>query len=230
MLRMNVFILFVISIGLLMTACASPAEPSTNTPSSVSTEPSSEPVAPQAEYKEQPVNQPQTTNPVVIIETTQGTVTVELWPDKSPKTVANFLGYVDDGFFDGTIFHRVIPGFMIQGGGFTADMKQKPTRPPVVNEARSDVPNDRGTIAMARTGDPHSATAQFFINHADNAFLNHSSNTPQGFGYCVFGKVIDGMDVVDAIAEVPTTRLGPYDDVPAQTVKIVSVRRHQAVE
>ena len=164
-------------------------------------------------------------NPVVEIQTSKGVITAELWPDKAPKTVENFLAYVDDGYFDGLVFHRVIEGFMIQGGGMTADMKQKATKPPVRNEARSDTPNERGTLAMARTSEVHSATGQFFINHADNDFLNHRDNSPSGFGYCVFGKVTDGMDVVDAIANVETTRKGPYDDVPAQPVTIESITR-----
>ncbi|MCK4601213.1 MAG: peptidylprolyl isomerase [Phycisphaerae bacterium] len=164
-------------------------------------------------------------NPVVVIETSKGTIVAELWPDKSPETVENFLAYVDEGFFDGTIFHRVIPGFMIQGGGFTPSMEKKPTGSPVVNEARADVGNDRGTLAMARTGDPHSATAQFFINHADNNGLNHTAKTTQGYGYCVFGKVSDGLDVVDAIAKVKTKTVGQHGDVPTETVEIVSVRR-----
>jgi cyclophilin family peptidyl-prolyl cis-trans isomerase len=125
---------------------------------------------------------------VVVIETTMGTIKAELWPDKAPETVKNFLSYVEDKTYDGTIFHRVIPAFMIQGGGFTADMNQKPTHKPIKNEARSDTPNARGTLAMARTQVVDSATCQFFINHADNQFLNHTNNTPQGFGYCVSAR------------------------------------------
>ena len=161
----------------------------------------------------------------VTLETSKGTMSVELWADKAPKTVENFLAYVDKNFFDGTIFHRVIPGFMIQGGGFTLDMQQKPTLPAVENEAAADVKNDRGTLAMARTGDPHSATAQFFINHADNAFLNFQAPTQQGFGYCVFGKVTAGDDVLDAIAAVDTGSHGHFDDVPTEAVIIQSIRR-----
>ncbi len=163
--------------------------------------------------------------PVVILETSEGTIKVELWSDKAPKTVENFLAYVDDKFYDGTIFHRVIDGFMVQGGGFTADMRQKPTKPPVVNEARADVPNARGTLAMARTNVVDSATAQFFINVVDNAFLNHTSKTPQGFGYCVFGKVVEGMDVVDKIKSVRTGNAGPFQNVPAKPIVILTARR-----
>jgi peptidyl-prolyl cis-trans isomerase B (cyclophilin B) len=162
---------------------------------------------------------------IIIIDTSLGTIAAELWQDKSPKTVENFLSYIDDGFFDGLIFHRVISGFMIQGGGFTPDMQQKATKAPVENEASADVGNDRGTLAMARTNDPNSATAQFFINHKDNDFLNHSAPTVQGYGYCVFGKVTDGMDVVDAIAAVKTTNVGGMGDVPAQPVVIHSIKR-----
>jgi peptidyl-prolyl cis-trans isomerase B (cyclophilin B) len=163
--------------------------------------------------------------PVVILETSEGTIRIELWPDKAPKTVANFLQYVDDGFYDGTIFHRVIDGFMIQGGGLTADMQEKPTRPPIKSEASADVPNTTGTIAMARTNAVDSATGQFFINVANNAFLDHRDNTPEGFGYAVFGSVTEGMDVVDRIRSAPTGRRGYYDDVPTTPVIIKSIRR-----
>jgi peptidyl-prolyl cis-trans isomerase B (cyclophilin B) len=143
-------------------------------------------------------------NPRVALDTSMGKIVIELYPDKAPKTVANFLEYVKSGFYDGTIFHRVIPGFMIQGGGFTSDMQQKPTRPTIQNEADNGLKNDRGTVAMARTPDPHSASAQFFVNVVDNKFLNHTAKTPQGWGYAVFGKVVEGMDVADKIAKVPT--------------------------
>ena len=154
-----------------------------------------------------------------------GTIKVELWPAETPGTVQNFLQYVDDGFYDGLIFHRVMDGFMIQGGGFAPDMREKPTREPIRNEASADTPHAKGTIAMARTSDVHSATAQFFINLADNAFLNHKDQTPTGFGYCAFGKVIEGMDVVERIGKVKTKSVGDFDDVPVQTVTIVSIRR-----
>lgn len=160
---------------------------------------------------------------MVKMETSKGVITLELDGDNAPKTVANFLTYVQEGFYDGTIFHRVIPNFMIQGGGFTADMSQKPTHDPVQNEANNGLKNETGTIAMARTQDPHSATAQFFINVKDNDFLNFSGETTQGWGYAVFGKVTEGMDVVNAIKNVQTTTAGPHQDVPAETVTIEKV-------
>jgi len=164
-------------------------------------------------------------NPQVEFDTTAGKIRVELFPDAAPKSVANFIEYVKAGHFDGTQFHRVIPGFMIQGGGFTADFKQKPTKPPVVNEAevssKAGLLNVPGTLAMARTSDPNSATAQFFINVADNKFLNFRSPDPQGVGYTVFGKVVSGMDVVDKIAKAPTGAGGPFPkDVPVEKVII----------
>ncbi len=159
--------------------------------------------------------------PTVRLETSKGTIVLELDADKAPKTVANFVEYVKAGFFDGTIFHRVIPGFMIQGGGFTADMQQKATREPIVNEAANGLANTRGTIAMARTSDPNSATAQFFINLKDNAFLD-KANAQDGAGYCVFGRVTKGMDVVDAIAAVQTGNVGMFQNVPVQPVTIKS--------
>ena len=164
-------------------------------------------------------------NPKILLDTSKGEVVLELYPDKAPDTVKNFLNYVDTKFFDGTIFHRVIPNFMIQGGGFTDDMKQKPTQAPIKNEADTGIKNDRGTIAMARTGDPHSATGQFFINTVDNDFLNHKNKTPQGWGYAAFGKVIKGMDTVDAISAVKTSNRGSYQDVPVEAVVIESAKR-----
>ena len=158
----------------------------------------------------------------VTIATTVGQMTLELDADNAPKTVENFLAYATSGFYDGTIFHRVINNFMIQGGGFTADMEQKPTQAPVDNEANNGLKNERGTIAMARTQDPHSATAQFFINVQDNDFLNHTSPTPQGWGYAVFGKVAEGMDVVDKIRGVRTGNRGFHQDVPMEDVVIQS--------
>ena len=160
---------------------------------------------------------------MIKMKTSMGDITLELDHEKAPKTCENFEQYVKDGFYDGTIFHRVIDGFMIQGGGFEPGMQQKPTRTAVENEADNGLKNDRGTIAMARTSDPHSATAQFFINIFDNNSLNHTSPTPQGWGYCVFGKVTDGMDVVDAIRDVETGRQGMHADVPVEDVVIESV-------
>ena len=165
-------------------------------------------------------------NPVVVMETSMGSIVIELWEDRAPVTVENFLRYTDNDFFSGLVFHRVIPGFMIQGGGMDEDLVQKSTYDPIVNEARSDVGNDRGTIAMARTGVVDSATSQFFINLTDNDFLNHANETPQGFGYAVFGAVIEGMDVVDAIAAVETAPgRGGHQNVPVEPVIINSVSR-----
>ena len=164
-------------------------------------------------------------HPVVIIKTSKGDIQVELFQDKAPATVKNFLQYVDTKHYNGTIFHRVINGFMIQGGGFTKDFAQKPTQAPIKNEAANGLKNQKGTLAMARTSDVDSATSQFFINVADNAFLDFKSPTPQGFGYCVFGKVTKGMEVVDQITGVATTSHGPYDDVPVEAVEIIEIHR-----
>jgi cyclophilin family peptidyl-prolyl cis-trans isomerase len=155
-------------------------------------------------------------------ETTQGAFTVELFQKEAPETVANFLKYVDDGFFDGTIFHRIVPGFVIQGGGLEPGMEEKTTRPPVRNEATNGLENLRGTLSMARTNDIHSATSQFFVNLADNDFLDHR---PGSYGYAVFGRVTEGMDVIDRIAAVRTGRRRGFDDVPVDDVVIQSVRR-----
>ena len=160
---------------------------------------------------------------MITLHTNHGDIALELNFDQAPITAANFLSYARDGFFDGTIFHRVINDFMIQGGGFDANMSQKTTGKPIENEAHNGLKNDLGTIAMARTGDPHSATAQFFINIKDNAFLNHSGKNPQGWGYAVFGRVVDGMDVIDAIKVVPTGSQGGHQDVPKETVLIERV-------
>lgn len=163
------------------------------------------------------------TNPTVKIETSKGAIVLELYADKAPKTVENFLTYVKEGFFDGTIFHRVIPNFMIQGGGFTPDMQEKPNKNPIENEADNGLKNDAGTIAMARTPNPHSATSQFFINLKDNGFLNFSGQTQQGWGYCVFGKVIEGMDIVQAIEKVETSSSGAHQDVPSEAITMTKV-------
>ncbi|MCL5736737.1 MAG: peptidylprolyl isomerase [Actinobacteria bacterium] len=159
-------------------------------------------------------------NPQVLLSTSLGDITIELDDVKAPVTVENFLDYVESGFFNGTVFHRVIPDFMIQGGGFTADMVQKPTKAPITNEADNGLKNNRGTIAMARTSDPHSAGSQFFINLKDNGFLNHTAKTGQGWGYAVFGWVTGGMKVVDAIARVETGKQGPHSDVPLTPIVI----------
>ena len=174
----------------------------------------------------------QAENPKVALDTSMGKIVLELYSDKAPKTVENFLGYVDDGFYNGTLFHRVIPDFMIQGGGFGEDHQQKPPKAPIKNEANNGLRNSRGTIAMARTPDPHSATAQFFINTVDNRMLDHTSPSPDGWGYAVFGKVVEGMDVVDAIGRTATgTRFlnrHPTRDVPVMAVVIRSATRVDA--
>jgi peptidyl-prolyl cis-trans isomerase B (cyclophilin B) len=161
----------------------------------------------------------------VEFETTEGTFKIKLNADKAPKSVENFLKYVDSDFYKGTIFHRVIPGFMVQGGGMTADMNQKPTQAPVQNEADNGLKNKRGTLAMARTNDPHSATAQFFVNLVDNGFLDYTSKSPSGWGYAVFGEVIEGMDVIDAMTKIPTGDKGYHQNVPKKVIEIKSTKR-----
>ncbi|WP_455204560.1 peptidylprolyl isomerase [Kaarinaea lacus] len=161
--------------------------------------------------------------PRVLLQTNMGNITLELNSEKAPASVANFLSYVNEGFYNGTVFHRVIDGFMIQGGGFTEDLQRKPTKAPIKNEADNGLKNDAGTIAMARTNDPNSATAQFFINVVNNDFLNFRSKTVRGWGYAVFGKVVEGMDVVDKIRKTPTGPSGPFrQDVPKTTIVIQS--------
>jgi len=208
-------------------------EPPAAEPPAAAPEPEPEP-APAPAPKVAPKPKPKAPSlPIVALETSKGTIKLELYPDKAPKTVENFLAYVDSGFYSGTVFHRVIPTFMIQGGGMTPELEKKATRDPITNEAQNGLKNDRGTIAMARTFMPHSATAQFFINHKDNAMLN---NSPQnGWGYAVFGKVVEGMDVVDAIAAAETTTKTapaadgepamPMSDVPKETILIKSAKR-----
>jgi cyclophilin family peptidyl-prolyl cis-trans isomerase len=161
-------------------------------------------------------------NPQVELKTSMGSMTIELFANKAPKTVDNFLEYVKSGSYDGTIFHRVIPGFMIQGGGYTKDLQQKPTRPPLQHEGAACATNELGTIAMARTGDPHSATSQFFVNVANNERLNYTL-PPQGWGYCAFGKVVKGMDVAQKIVAVPTSAAGPHQNLPKDPILIESV-------
>ncbi len=163
--------------------------------------------------------------PKVRMETSSGTLVLQLDAENAPVTTENFLKYVDDGFYDGTIFHRVIKGFMIQGGGFDRDFQQKATLPPIENEADNGLKNERGTIAMARTGDPHSATAQFFINSVDNDFLDHRAKNPQGWGYTVFGRVVEGLEVIDAISGAATGRHGPHSDVPQSQILILKAER-----
>jgi cyclophilin family peptidyl-prolyl cis-trans isomerase len=164
-------------------------------------------------------------NPTVLISTTHGDITVELFKDRAPVSVENFLRYANEGFYPGTIFHRVIPGFMIQGGGFTADLVEKPPHPPIRNEATNGLNNVRGTLGMARTEALRSATAQFFINVADNRIkLDHHGFSPEDFGYAVFGRVLSGLEVCDRIAAVKTRRSGPHDDVPVEPVVIKAVR------
>ena len=166
----------------------------------------------------------QAENPKVKMETSKGTMIIELYPDKAPKTVANFLQYVNDGAYDGTIFHRVIKDFMNQGGGFTADFKKVDTRDPIQNEADNGLKNKKYTVAMARTGEPHSATNQFFINTADNEFLNHTGKSMRGWGYTVFGKVVEGQNIAGAISRVQTGPGGPFQkDVPRKTITIEKV-------
>lgn len=162
-------------------------------------------------------------NPIVVISTSMGDIEAELYADKAPESVKNFLAYAKDGHYDNTVFHRVIKGFMIQGGGMTADMNQKPTKAPIKNEADNGLKNEVGTLAMARTSVVDSATSQFFINVKDNAFLDHKGKTPQGYGYAVFGKVISGMDVVRKIENVSTTSKGMHQDVPVEPVVIEKI-------
>jgi len=167
----------------------------------------------------------QAADPQVLLKTNKGDIKIALFQDKAPISVKNFIFYADEKFFDGTIFHRVIKGFMVQGGGMTADMHEKSAKPPIKNEAANGLKNKRGTLAMARTPEIDSATCQFFINLVDNSFLDHQSNDPEKFGYAVFGKVVAGMDVVDAIAGVPTGSKGGHQDVPREPVTILSVTR-----
>jgi peptidyl-prolyl cis-trans isomerase B (cyclophilin B) len=201
---MNVSIAPLVCLLALLAPAAAPAAPKT----------SAHPATPAKSASTTPA-----ANPRVALQTSKGRIVIELYADKAPKTAKNFLDYVKAGFYNGTIFHRVIPGFMIQGGGFTPDLKEKPTRAPIKNEANNMVQNQRGTIAMARTGDPDSASAQFFINLVNNGSLNHTANTQQGWGYTVFGNVVEGMDVVDAIAQVKAAP-GISEAVPVEPVVI----------
>ena len=164
-------------------------------------------------------------NPVVVMETNNGTIKIEVWQDKAPLSAANFLRYIDENYYDGLIFHRVIPSFMAQGGGFGEDMVQKATFETIKNEANAELPNNRGTLAMARTNVIDSATSQFFINLVDNDFLNHTDNTPRGFGYAVFAEVIEGMDIVDAMATVATANKRGHQNVPVDPIVMTRVTR-----
>lgn len=217
---------------MLLTNCGGTEPPSESAPPEPPEEVEAPPVAepdPEPEAKAEPEPEPApppepTGPPKVRMETTEGTIVLELYPDRAPKTVENFLTYVDDEFYDGTVFHRVIPNFMIQGGGFTPSMNEKSTRAPIPNESDNALSNLRYTISMARTADPHSATAQFFINHVTNQMLD-KSHARDGWGYCVFGKVIDGTEVVNAIAAVKTGNKGMHQNVPTTPIVIRSVRR-----
>ncbi len=206
-------------------AQATPAKTEAKPAVSTATEATATTTKPEAKSAGAEVDAAPAAAPTVLIKTTLGDMTIEIYPDKAPKTVENFLQYVKSGFYDGTIIHRVIPSFMIQGGGFTKDLRQKQTRPPVVNEGKSCISNSRGTIAMARTMDPNSATAQFFINTVDNQRLDFvSDQSAATWGYCAFGKVIDGLDVVDKIRNTPTGAQGPFQgDVPVTAVVIEKV-------
>lgn len=166
-------------------------------------------------------------NPLVLLETPEGEILIELFPDKAPKTVENFLQYVDDEFYDGTLFHRVIKGFMIQTGGLTFSMNEKETRAPIENEATNGLKNLKGTVAMGRLPEPHSATSQFYINVADNPDLDHTGDDNDNFGYCVFGEVVDGMNVAEKISKIRTRSYQGFDDVPVDPVSIITARRFE---
>jgi peptidyl-prolyl cis-trans isomerase A (cyclophilin A) len=217
MLKRAVLIFALLLPALVFAQATAPAKPAVKAPAKAA------PAKPKSDDKQAPASDK--TASKVLIKTSLGDMTVELYPDKAPKTIENFLGYVNSGFYDGTIFHRVIDNFMIQGGGFTRDLRQKPTRPAIPNEAKNGVGNQRGTLAMARTGDPNSATAQFFINVVDNPRLDYTSDANGAtWGYCVFGKVISGLDIIDKIKAVPTGAQGPFkSDVPTTPVVIEKV-------
>lgn len=201
-----------------------PVETETESAAPPPEEPPEAPEEPAEEPGSEGADIPDGVNPIIEMSTNVGVIAIELYADKAPNTVENFLSYVRNGFYDGTIFHRVIPGFVIQGGGFTADMIKKETELPIENEADNGVRNLRGTICMARTNDPHSATSQFFINLKDNPPLDYRNRSIQGWGYAVFGNVIEGLDVVDEIAAAPTTSVDHYKDVPAEAIIIESAR------
>ena len=219
-LRPNQFLIAVFSFFFLITGCNA-SEPKkveeTNTATTAETS---------TVTTEQPIDNKDSgdkmSNPKIKLETSKGMMVIELDAEKAPNTSANFVEYVKDGFYDGIIFHRVIPNFMVQGGGMNPDMSEKGNKnAPIKNEANNGLKNDRGTLAMARTNDPHSASSQFFINLKDNDFLNHTSETPAGWGYAVFGKVTEGLDVIDEIAKVQTGNVGGHGDVPTEAVTII---------
>lgn len=218
MLKRILLILVLLAPALAFAQGTAPAKPAAKAPAKAA------PAKPKADDKQVAATD-KTAASKVLIKTNLGDMTVELYPDKAPKTVENFLTYVNSGFYDGTIFHRVIDNFMIQGGGFTRDLRQKPTRPAIANEAKNGLSNLRGTLAMARTGDPNSATAQFFINVVDNPRLDYTSDANGAtWGYCVFGKVTSGADIIDKIKAVPTGAQGPFkSDVPTTPVVIEKV-------
>jgi len=232
------FIIFLLSF-VFLTACNSEKESSaaTTTPAAEETATTQQSSAPETKTdstggsgesekvteKAQNSGGKMAANPKVKLETTLGDIVLELDSEKAPKTVENFLGYVNEGFYDGTIFHRVIPNFMVQGGGMLPDMTEKPNKASIKNEANNGLKNLKGTVAMARTNEPHSATSQFFINVKDNDFLNFSSETPQGWGYAVFGKVIEGMDVIEKIVAVETGNKGYHGDVPVEPITMNKV-------
>jgi peptidyl-prolyl cis-trans isomerase B (cyclophilin B) len=204
-------------LGLLFTlACGGSSSPPREEPAAA------EPEAPAPQAA--PAPEVELAGPGVEMRTSMGTMVIELYPDKAPKTVENFLRYVNEGFYDGTIFHRVVRNFVIQGGGFTSDMTEKATHDPIENEAANGLLNLRGTLSMARTDDPHSATSQFFVNTKDNPPLDHRDMSVRGYGYAVFGKVVQGLDVLDKIGAVATSSRGMHDDVPNEIVVIESVR------
>ncbi len=235
---LKIFLLSALMAGLILSlGCGSSPEPESKVEEAESVPPpkEAEPEAAPVETAKLEVPKPEPPappkpkvkeKPVVVMETSKGTIKIELDEERAPGTVANFLEYVDDKFYDGTIFHRVMPNFMIQGGGFGPDMNEKPTREMIKNEATNGLANLRGTIAMARRPDPHSATAQFFINHKTNQALD-KQHSQDGWGYCVFGKVTEGLDVVDAIAQVSTGTKGGHGNVPIAAVTIKTVRREE---
>lgn len=219
-IRSNQFLIALLTSLFLITGCNATEPKSTEETSTIET------VATAAVKTEQPTDIKDSgdkmSNPKIKLETSKGTMMIELDAEKAPNSAANFVAYVKDGFYDGVIFHRVIPNFMVQGGGMNADMSEKSNKKPTIqNEANNGLKNDRGTLAMARTNDPHSASSQFFINLKDNDFLNHTSESAAGWGYAVFGKVTEGLETIDEIAKVQTGNVGGHGDVPTEAVTII---------